>query len=134
MWRLWIVWWALASSELILSHFPNLKEYMEKLNKSRGIIWVALLIIWIIGLIRFFTSAVSQILWTFSPVWYILNVINYVVSIILWLLLGYDIISKNVPGGKKAEDAVAQANSKLKPYTEKLWLAAIVIGILSIIL
>lgn len=132
-WRLWIIWGALAASDLVLEKFPQFKETLDAMEKGKWTIWVILFLVWVIGLIRFAFSGAASFLLQYSMLDFIFAIVNYVINIALWILLWYDVLSKYLPG-KKAEDAMANAKANLGSYSEKLGIAAIIIGILSLVL
>jgi len=122
----------LAVPSLLLSRKPNAKEYLDKITPYQG--WIGLVFcfwgIW--GII----SALLNMGWlTTWPIGWVLWLAVSVVTAVLGFLLGYGMInklllSKNEEAKEKGEALLA----KLAPLQGKFGVAAIILGIVYIVL
>ena len=121
----------LAAPSLLLSKSPNSKEILDRITPYQGWIGVVFCIWGIWGII----SSILNIGWlTSAPIFWILYLLVAVVEAVLGFLLGYSLIqhyalSKNPEANEKG----AELLNKLRPLQGKFGMAAIVIGILFLV-
>ncbi|MDE7133943.1 MAG: hypothetical protein K2N86_01510 [Rikenellaceae bacterium] len=127
-----IVLGILAVPSLIVSKKPNAKELIDKIAPFQGWLGLVFCVIGIWGII----SSIIHIGWLTSyPIIWILDLAVAIVEACLGFILGYNLIvkyvlSKNEAAAAKGEQILA----KLLPLQGKLGIAAIVLGIVYIIL
>ncbi len=121
----------LAVPSLLLSRKPEAKEYLDKITPYQG--WIGLIFcFW--GLWGIFRAVLSMGLLGKAPIIWITWVATSAVTAVLGFLLGYGMIqelllSKNEEATKKG----AELKAKLAPMQGKFGLAAIIIGVISIL-
>ncbi len=126
-----IVLGILAVPSLLLSKRPDAKELLDKITPYQGWIGVVFCIWGVWGIIG---SILALGLLTTAPIWWVTLTATNVVTALLGFILGYGLIakyalSKNEEAKKKGEELLA----KLAPIQGKLGLAAIALGIWTIV-
>jgi len=121
----------LAASGYIISKKPNAKEIIDKLTPYRVGIGVVMFIIGVLLVLKTFLNLGNN---TITPVSWLLSGLMGLTNLGIGFLLGYDLISEHLlKQNIKAEEKGMTLHKKLIIYQSKMGLAAIAIGILSIL-
>ncbi len=118
----------LAVPSLLLSKKPDAKEILDKIAPYQGYIGVGFCIWGLIGIIQ-------SLLNFGSSLGFIMGLIASLVTFALGFILGYGLINTHVLSkNEETRQKGAELHAKLVSIQEKLGLAGIAIGILTIVL
>lgn len=121
-----------AAPSIILSKKPNAKDILDKLVPFQG--WLGV-IICIIGIWSLIGSIMGIKVVGQAPFYWLAGLIVSLVEIVLGFIMGFNLINKYLLSHSPAsEEKGLKLMAKLQPMQEKLGIAAIIIGVIALII